>query len=170
MTEPRPHAVATVDISEEILTRMTGREPRLEIACPRDLLPTMRYPADFSGDPDFQRSPGQQAEFDSILNAADILYGIPDSSPELLARTIRSNPRLRWVHTMAAGGGNQVRAAQLTDEELRRVRFTTSAGVHGSPLAEFAVFGVLAGAKHLPRLMALKSARSWPERWFMGQV
>ena len=36
--------------------------------------------------------------------------------------------------------------------------FTTSAGVHGGTLAEFAVFGVLAGAKDLPRLLASAGA------------
>ena len=50
---------------------------------------------------------------------------------------------------MAAGGGGQVKAAGLTEEQLSRIVFTTSAGVHGGPLAEFAVFGVLAGAKDL---------------------
>lgn len=43
-----------------------------------------------------------------------------------------------------------MKAARLTADELERVLFTTSAGVHGQPLAEFAVFGVLAGAKGLP--------------------
>ena len=71
---------------------------------------------------------------------------------------------------MAAGGGGQVKAAGLTEEQLRRIVFTTSAGVHGGPLAEFAVFGVLAGAKDLPRLLAQQRERSWTGRWEMRQV
>ena len=50
------------------------------------------------------------------------------------------------------------------------MRFTTSAGVHGGTLAEFAVFGVLAGAKDLPRLLELQARREWPGRWAMRQV
>ena len=65
----------------------------------------------------------------------------------MLARAVRENPRLQWVQTMAAGGGSTVRDADLTPEELDRVVFTTSAGVHGPTLTEFAVFGLLAGAK-----------------------
>ncbi|WP_262927788.1 NAD(P)-dependent oxidoreductase [Microbacterium sp. NIBRBAC000506063] len=48
--------------------------------------------------------------------------------------------------------------------------FTTSAGVHGEPLAEFALFGVLAGAKTLPRLIDQQRRKEWPARWQMGQV
>jgi phosphoglycerate dehydrogenase-like enzyme len=83
---------------------------------------------------------------------------------------VRANPRLRWVQTMAAGGGGQVKAAGLTREELDRVTFTTSAGVHAGPLAEFAVFGLMAGAKHLPRLLAQQAERRWSDRWSMGQL
>jgi hypothetical protein len=55
--------------------------------------------------------------------------------------------------TTAAGGERRCgRAARPGGP--RRIAFTTSAGVHGGPLAEFAVFGVLAGAKNLPRLIA----------------
>lgn len=71
---------------------------------------------------------------------------------------------------MAAGGGAAVRAADLTREQLDRIVFTTSAGVHGSALAEFAVFGVFAGAKDLPRLTFQKDHKSWSDRWTMRQV
>src|SRR5699024_11228575 len=59
---------------------------------------------------------------------------------------------------------------ELTPEELSRVTFTTSAGVHGAPLAEFALFGLLAGAKQLPRLRELQDRHEWPDRWPMGQL
>lgn len=71
---------------------------------------------------------------------------------------------------MAAGGGAQVKGAGLSPDELRQVTFTTSAGVHGAPLAEFAVFGVLAGAKDLPTLQRLQANKEWPGRWCMKQV
>jgi phosphoglycerate dehydrogenase-like enzyme len=47
------------------------------------------------------------------------------------------------------------------EEQLRRILFTTSADVHGGLLAEFAVFGVLAGANDLPRLLAQQRDRNW---------
>ncbi len=71
---------------------------------------------------------------------------------------------------MAAGGGAQVKAANLSAAQLAQVSFTTSAGVHGAPLAEFALFGVLAGAKSLPRLLAQEQRREWSGRWCMQQI
>ncbi|MEV0698730.1 D-2-hydroxyacid dehydrogenase [Saccharopolyspora sp. NPDC050389] len=130
----------------------------------------MRWPADFAGDPSWRRTPEQQRAFEAAIDSADALYGIPDVNPLALARAVRSNPRLSWVHTMAAGGGGQVKAAGLSADELDRVLFTTSAGVHGAPLAEFAVLGVLAGAKSLPRLNRQQRDREWSGRWTMGQV
>ena len=145
-------------------------EPRVELMRDASLVAPKRWDADFSGDPGFRRTPEQQSRFEALLDSADALYGIPDVDPDALSRTIKANPGLRWVHTMAAGGGGQVRAASLSPAELERVAFTTSAGVHGGPLAEFAVFGILAGAKDLPRLIAQQRARTWSGRWAMGQV
>jgi len=154
----------------ELRQLITDVDPGVELLVDDALLPPMRYPGDHDGDPGYGRTPDQQTAFDAMLAKADVLYGIPDVRPSALASAVRSNPGLRWVHTMAAGGGGQVKAAGLTDEELRRVVFTTSAGVHGGPLAEFALFGVLAGAKDLPRLQQLQANREWPGRWAMNQV
>jgi phosphoglycerate dehydrogenase-like enzyme len=162
-------AVAT-PLPTELRTLITDVDPGVELLVDDDLLPPMLYPGDHSGDPAYRRTPEQQAAFDELLGKAEVLYGIPDVRPAALTAAVGANPNLRWVHTMAAGGGGQVKAANLSEAELERVLFTTSAGVHGGPLAEFAVFGVLAGAKDLPRLLTLQSRREWPERWTMKQV
>ena len=162
-------AVAT-PLSEELCRLIEIREPRLRLLRDQALLPPMRWPGDHGGDPAFVRSPRQQSAFETLVDSADALYGIPDESPAALARTVSANSRLRWVHTMAAGGGGQVKAARLSEADLERLILTSSAGVHARSLAEFAVFGVLAGAKNLPRLQALKDARQWSDRWMMGQV
>lgn len=162
-------AIAT-PLPPDLRSLITDVDPGVELLVDDDLLPPMRHPGDHEGDPGYVRTPEQQAAFDALLAKADILYGIPDVQPTALAAAVRANPRLRWVQTMAAGGGSSVKAAGLTDDELARVQFTTSAGVHGGTLAEFAVFGVLAGAKDLPRLLTLKANREWPQRWAMRQV
>jgi len=154
--------VVATAFSPELAEVITKIEPRIELVFDPELLPPMRHPADFSGDPSFSRSPKQQH--------ALALYGIPDQNPSSLARTVRANPLLRWVHTMAAGGGAQVREAGLSEQELDRVAFSTSAGVHAEPLAEFAIFGLLAGAKNLVRLQQQQRERSWTRRWMMGQL
>jgi phosphoglycerate dehydrogenase-like enzyme len=162
-------AVAT-PLTEELCALVERLEPRVEMVRDQSLLPPMRWAGDFQGDPAFRRTPEQQAAFEALLDSADVLYGIPDVEPTALARAVRANPRLRWVQTMAAGGGAQVKAAELAPDELERVTFTTSAGAHAGPLAEFAVFGLMAGAKHLPRLIAQRSERLWSARWAMGQL
>ena len=162
-------AVAT-PLPVELRHLITDVDPGVQLLVDDQLLPPMRYPGDHDGDPAFRRTPEQQAAFDRLLANAEVFYGIPDTRPAALAPAVRANPGLRWVHTMAAGGGAQIKAAGLTGEELDRVMFTTSAGVHGGTLAEFAIFGVLAGAKDLPRLQRLQADREWPERWVMKQV
>lgn len=166
----RLRVVAATPISEELIARVIAIEPRIDFVRRQDLLPPMRFPGDHGGDPTFSRSAGQQAEFDALIDSAAVLYGVPDETPAALARTVASNPGLLWVQTMPAGGGGQVRGAHLSDADLDRIVFTTSAGVHSQPLAEFALFGVLAGAKSLPRLLEQQGRVEWSGRWSMGLV
>ncbi|MFG3026518.1 D-2-hydroxyacid dehydrogenase [Streptomyces sp. NPDC048254] len=169
-TAGRLRVAVAAPLSEDNCARLTVLEPRIDLVVDHTLLPPMRWPVDFAGDPAWQRTPRQQRAYEAAIDSAHALYGVPDLAPSALARAVRSNKRLRWVHTMAAGGGAQVKAARLGAEELDRVWFTTSAGVHGEPLAEFALFGVLAGAKGLPRLHRQQRSREWSGRWVMKQV
>lgn len=157
-------------LNRELCETITEREPRIDLVWEPSLMPTMRFPTDYRGDPAFTRTADQQAQYEAMIDSADVLFGIPDLDPTALARTVRANRRLRWVQTMAAGGGAQVKSARLDAADLQRVTFTTSAGVHGRPLAEFALLGLLAGAKSLPRLLAQQREHRWSERWQMGQL
>ncbi|MGH3691026.1 MAG: D-2-hydroxyacid dehydrogenase [Microbacterium sp.] len=169
-TEKKLRAVVAVPLPEDLCRLIEELEPRVEVLRDHSLMPPMRGPADWSGDPEFVRTPSAQQAFDDLVDSADVLFGIPDVDAAALARTADANPRLRWVMTTAAGGGASVKAAGLDRDTLDRIVFTTSAGVHGGPLAEFAVFGVMAGAKNLPRLIADQSTRTWPDRWEMRQL
>ncbi len=157
-------------LTRSLCERIVELEPRIDLIWEPSLMPPQRYPTDYRGDPAFSRTPEQQQRFESMLDSAEALFGIPNLDPAELRRTVGANPRLRWVHTMAAGGGAQIKAAGLSHESLARVVFTTSAGVHGRPLAEFALFGLLAGAKKLPRLLAQQHDREWSGHWPMRQL
>lgn len=170
MTRDRLRVAVATPLPAELCQLICEREPRVDLIRDTSLLPTPRWFADFRGDPSFTRTAEQQAAFQQILNSADVLYGIPDMNPSLLAATVRANPGLRWVQAMSAGAGADVKAAALTDEEMQGVIFTTSAGVHAGPLAEFALFGLLSGAKNLPRLQKDQHAHRWPGRWSMNQI
>jgi phosphoglycerate dehydrogenase-like enzyme len=169
-SSPRPRVVIAVDLPEELSRRIEEAEPRVEVVRDPSLVHPRRFPSDWPGDPAHQRTEQEQAAYEEMVDSADVLFSLPDVDPAALARTVRANPRLRWVMTMAAGGGSQLRAAGLDAEELSRVTVTTSAGVHGGPLAEFALFGVLAGAKTLPRLEHHQREHEWAERWEMRQL
>ncbi len=163
MTDRLRVVVATAQ-TEQNMAMLRAREPRLDVVFEPELL----------GEPSenwmilHERTPAEQARFEALLDSAEALFGVPDHSGRALARTVNANPRLRWVHTIPAGGGQQVKAARLDAETLARVVFTTSAGVHAEPLAEFALFGVLAGAKLLPRLQQAQARHEWMPRVAMG--
>ncbi|WAC65305.1 D-2-hydroxyacid dehydrogenase [Agrococcus sp. SL85] len=160
MPESLQVAVA-VSIDDASADRIRELEPRVELLRDPALTAPWRWDGDWEGDPGFRRSPAQQDAFDAMLARADAIFGIPDVSPAALARAVRGSERLRWVHTTAAGGGGQVKQAELAQAELERVVVTTSAGMHASTLAEWALLGVLAGAKGLRELEADQAARRW---------
>jgi phosphoglycerate dehydrogenase-like enzyme len=150
-------------LEAELATRIQAADPRAEVLFEPDLLPPARYPADHRGDPAFRRDAEGEARWRALLDRAEVLFGVPGDSVDDLAEVVNGLPRLRWVHATSAGAGEQVRRAGLPAEALERVAVTTSSGVHAVPLAEFAIFGLLAMAKDLPRLIEDQRARAWPE-------
>ena len=150
-------------LEAELAERIKAAEPRAEVLFEPDLLPPARYPADHGGDPDFRRDPEAEARWRALLDRAQVLFGVPGDSADDLAEVVTTLPKLRWVHATSAGAGEQVRKAGLPAEALERVTITTSSGVHAVPLAEFAILGLLAIARELPRFVEEQRARAWPE-------
>jgi phosphoglycerate dehydrogenase-like enzyme len=156
--------VIATPLADDLVELVAKGEPRLDIVFEPELL----APADIDWMLPFTRDATAQQRFEQLVDSAEALYGVPDHSGRALARTVAVNPALRWVHTIPAGGGQQVRAAHLDQEALDRIVFTTSAGVHAVPLAEFAVFGVLAGVKRMPWLQGMQRAQQWGPREPLG--
>jgi phosphoglycerate dehydrogenase-like enzyme len=162
MTTNELTVAIAVPLEAEYVEQIRAVDPSVKVLYEPDLLPPERYPADHAGDPAFQRSPEQEEQYWSMLNQAQVLYGFPNESPAGLARIAGSNPRLQWIHAMAAGAGGAVKASGLDTETLRKFRVTTSAGVHALPLAEFSVFGILNGYKRSAEMAQDQAAKSWP--------
>jgi phosphoglycerate dehydrogenase-like enzyme len=150
-------------LEPELVAEITAAEPRAEVLFEPDLLPPARYPGDHRGDPAFRRDVEAERRWRALLDRAEVLFGIPGDSADGLAEVVTGAPNVRWVHATSAGAGELVRRAGLPPEALERVAVTTSSGVHAVPLAEFAVLGMLAMAKELPRLIEDQRARAWPE-------
>jgi phosphoglycerate dehydrogenase-like enzyme len=165
-------AIAT-PLEADLVARIRKVDPRVEVLYEPDLLPPTRYPGDHKGIEGFVRSPEAERRWQHMLESAEVLFGLPGDSPSGLATAVRANPGLRWVQGTAAGTGEQVRAAGLTDEELGRVTITSARGTHAIPLAEFCLLGLLAFTKDLPRLESDQRARRWrhyPVRELDGQT
>jgi len=166
---PDLRIVVTHPLAAEHAELLARLEPRLDVVFEPELLGPVEVAYGGQRTP-FSRTPEQEARFERLLESADALFGVPGGSGKALARVVAANPRLRWVHTIPAGGGQQVKAAALTEDDLGRIVFTTSAGVYSEPLAEFAAFGVLAGAKQLPWLLGKQRAREWGPSRMLGSV
>ncbi|WP_306903687.1 D-2-hydroxyacid dehydrogenase [Arthrobacter pascens] len=162
MTSETIVAIA-VPLEPELVDSIRAVDPSVTVLYDPELLPPERFPADHSGDPGFRRTPEQENRYWSMLNRAQVLYGFPNEDPAGLARIARENPRLQWVHAMAAGAGGAVKASGLDQATLGKFHVTTSAGVHALPLAEFAALGILNGFKRSAELAQDQAAKVWPE-------
>ncbi|MGH9068463.1 MAG: D-2-hydroxyacid dehydrogenase [Acidimicrobiales bacterium] len=164
--------VVATPIEGDLVDRIAKEVPGAVVAFEPNLLPPARYPADHRGDPAFRRDGAGERRWSELLAGAEVLLGIPGEDPGMLAGAVRSAPRLSWVQAMTAGAGQLVGRAGLSTSELERVTFTAAKGVHASQLAEWAMLGLLAFTKDLPRLVRDASARRWghyPVRELAGQ-
>ncbi len=148
-------------IGPELVESIRAVADNLEVLYEPDLLPAIRYPGDHQGVEGFTRDADAGRRWQELLDSAEVLFGLPGDSPAGLAAVVRSNPGLRWVQGTAAGTGEQVKAAGLTEEELDRVMVTSASGVHVGPLAEFCLMGLLHFTKDVPRLRADQRAHHW---------
>lgn len=157
----RAELVIATPLEDELVDRVTTEVEGYRCRHEPGLLPPTRYQGDHRGRADFRRTPADERRWRALLDGADVLFGIPGDDPGELRRLVDESSRLRFVQATAAGAGQQVEAAGLTPEELDRVAVASSSGVHAGPLAEFALFGMLAFARGLPRLEADRAQRRW---------
>jgi phosphoglycerate dehydrogenase-like enzyme len=155
-----PVVIAT-PVEDELVDRLRRVDGRLDVRFEPDLLPPPRYPSDHAGEPSFRRTPEQEARFAALVAGAEVLYGYPREDPAQIAWAVRIAPGLRYVQATYAGAGQQLAAAGLSRDELERIQWASSAGVHATPLAEWSLFGLLAFTKQLPRVLADQRAHHW---------
>ncbi len=161
MADERVTVAITTPLEGALVARIEAVDERLAVRYEPDLLPPLRFPCDHRGVESFRRTPEQQKRWQAMVAEAEVLFGLPGDAASGLAEAVRAAKRLRWVQATAGGAGEQVQAAGLSTEELQRVVITRAGGVHAGPLAEFAILGLLAFIKDLPRLLADKQARRW---------
>ena len=161
MTPENLTVAIAVPLEAEHVQAIRAAHPSVTVLYEPELLPPERFPADHAGDPAFERTPEQEARYWDMLRTADVLYGYPNENAAGLAE-IAASGKVQWIQAMAAGAGGAVKAAGLSSGQLQRIAVTSSAGVHGLTLAEFAMMGVLNGFKRTPQMAADQAAKHWP--------
>jgi phosphoglycerate dehydrogenase-like enzyme len=95
-----------------------------------------------------------------LIAGAEAYFGF-GLTPDLLAAA----PRLRWVHSAAAGVGS-VLGSGIADSD---VMLTNSAGIHGPPIAEFVVAGILYVLRGLDVAVAQQRRHEWSKAFFVAE-
>lgn len=141
-------------LEHEHAARIAAADPRVRLLYEPGLLPVPRYPCDHGGVP---RDLGadELARWAALRAQADVSFDFDWREPGQMAVNC---PRLRWVQGTSAGIGGFLDRTGLARTPIT---FTTAAGVHGVPLAEFALLGLLYFAKDMPALASDKAARHW---------
>ncbi len=95
----------------------------------------------------------------ALMPEAEIYFGF-GITRDLFAAA----PKLRWVHSAAAGVGNAVGSGIAGSS----VALTNSAGIHGAPIAEFVVAGILHFLRGLDVAIAQQRRGEWSKAFFVA--
>ena len=150
-------------LEPELVDRIRAQAPDgFEVVYAPELLPEPRYPADHTGAPR-ELDPEELDRWHALLADADVLFDFDWNDRWNLLQNAR---KVRWVQATSSGIG---RFLERTGMGESGVAFTTAAGVHAVPLAEFAVLGLLYFTKGVPTLQQRQQERRW-ERYATRQL
>ena len=93
---------------------------------------------------------------ESVFAEAEVLL-LGTVAPGVLDHLVARSPRLRWIHS-AAAGVDRIATAAVRD---RGLTVTNARGVFSRPIAEYVVMMALAIARRLPQLLELQRERTW---------
>lgn len=141
-------------LEPELVARIAAARADVRVHARPDLVPPPRYAADHVGAP-FERSAAEDAEWRALLGQAQVLFDFDYVRPRNL---LEHAPRLRWVQASSSGIGQFVGRHGLHESGIV---FTTAAGIHARPLAEFVVWASLAAVKGYARARAQQRAGVW---------
>jgi phosphoglycerate dehydrogenase-like enzyme len=155
LTEPRRLVVDLTAKSDNWALPPDG-EARLRHEAPAGwAIDIVRSPTSSDGD-------GPQGGSDEALRVianAEIYFGFGFTRDLFDAQR-----RLRWIHSAAAGVGNVLGTPVAASDVL----LTNSAGIHGPPIAEFVVAGILHFMRGLDVAIAQQQRKEWAKAFFVG--
>ena len=110
-----------------------------------------------SSDGDGPREPSEESM--TAMRDAEVYFGF--GIPRAL---FVDAPKLRWVHSAAAGVGNALYPEMVASSVL----LTNSAGIHAIPIAEYVVAGVLHFFRGIDVVVALQREARWDKKFFVA--
>lgn len=149
-------------LEPDLVEQIAAVDPSLDVFYEPELLPVPRYLCDHTGTPR-RFTAAEQDRWEKLLAAAEVSFDFDWQAPAELPRRA---PRLRWIQATSAGIGAFVGRTGLDRTELT---FTTAAGIHAAPLAEFAVLGALHFIKGVPHLRRRQASHHW-QRYTTAQL
>jgi phosphoglycerate dehydrogenase-like enzyme len=102
---------------------------------------------------------GGSDEAQRLIAEAEVYVGFG-----ITADLFRAGRRLRWVHSAAAGVGNVLKSGIAESDVL----LTNSAGIHGPPIAEFVLAGILHFFRGLDVAIAQQRRAEWSKAFFVA--
>lgn len=155
MTEPR-RLVADLAATSRNWALPAEGEARLRREAPAGwAVDVVRAPTSSDGD----GPPGGSDEARRLIAEAEVYFGFG-----ITADLLRAGRRLRWVHSAAAGVGSVLQSGIGGTDIL----LTNSAGIHGPPIAEFVVAGVLHFLRGLDVAIAQQREGRWDKSFFVA--
>jgi glyoxylate/hydroxypyruvate reductase A len=136
--------------------RIAAADSRVRVLYEPGLLPVPQFAADHAGVPR-ELSAAELARWSELRSRADVSFDFDWQAPGQMAANC---PRLRWVQGTSAGLGGFLDRTGLASTDLV---ITTAAGVHGVPLAEFTLLGLLYFTKDMPTLRRWQDDRHWQQ-------
>ena len=153
MAESKLKILITSYLEPELVEQIRSEVPQVEVINRPDLLGKPRYIADHNGP--LQRTPEQEAEWQSLLAQADVLFDFDHSH---VADLPQLAPNVKWIQATSAGIGQFVK--QKGYDRTNWI-MTTASGVHARPLAEFVIISMLYFARNFEYLQREKAAHHW---------
>lgn len=141
-------------LEPEHVDRIRAASDDLRVQYHPELLPSPRYAADHVGAP-FERSADGRRRWRELLAGAEVCFDFDYTDP---AGFREHGTSVRWVQATSAGIGQFIARHGF---DCSRTTFTTAAGVHAVPLAEFVAWAMLAFAKGYPRARRQQKERRW---------
>ena len=156
LTEPR-RLVADLAATSRNWALTGDGERRLRAETPPGwAVDVVRAPTSSDGD----GPQGGSDEAQRLMADAEVYFGFG-----ITADLYQAGRKLRWVHSAAAGVGNVLKSGIAGSDVL----LTNSAGIHGPPIAEFVVAGVLHFLRGLDVAIAQQRRGEWSKAFFVAE-